>query len=154
MDNSRYYNDSLAYDFDMFLPKEKPQKKAKIVKMPQTAKKQAARKAAAEAVGSKVKAIAVIGFVLAVICANIFLRVRITDVNAQINDVKNEIVELKSEQTRLNVEFENRISFENLEQAAAALGMSKTDKSQVVYIRTNNTNAARTSDGVFSAAAN
>ena len=50
MDNSRYYNDSLAYDFDMFLPKEKPQK-AKIVKMPQTAKKKATRKAAATAVG-------------------------------------------------------------------------------------------------------
>ncbi len=153
MDNSRYYNDSLAYDFDMFLPKEKPQK-AKIVKMPHTAKKQAARKAAATAVGNRVKAIVAVGFILAVICANIFLRVRITEVNAQINDVKDEIVELQSEQTRLNVEFENRISYQNLEQAATALGMGKTDKSQVIYIRTNNTNAARTSDGVFSAAAN
>lgn len=153
MDNSRYYNDSLAYDFDMFLPKEKPQK-AKIVKMPQTAKKKAIRKAAATAVGNKVKAIAAIGFILAVICANIFLRVRITEVNSQINEVKNEIVELESEKTRLNVEFENRISYENLEEAAMALGMNKTDKSQVVYIRTNNTNAAQTSNGVFSAAAN
>ncbi|MBQ8549923.1 MAG: hypothetical protein IKL44_07515 [Clostridia bacterium] len=153
MDNSRYYNDSLAYDFDMFLPKEKPQK-AKIVKMPQTAKKQASRRAAATAVGKKVKAIAVIGFILAVICANIFLRVRITEVNSQISDIKGEITELQSEQTRLNVEFENRISYENLEQQAAALGMSKTDKSQVIYIRTNDTNAAVTSDGVFSAATN
>ncbi len=153
MDNSRYYNDSLAYDFDMFLPKEKPQK-AKIVKMPQTAQKKATRKAAATAVGNKMKAVAVIGFILAVICANIFLRVRITEVNSQINEVKNEIVELESEKTRLNVEFENRISYENLEQAAMALGMNKTDKSQVIYIRTNNTNAAQTSNGVFSAAAN
>ena len=151
MDNSRYYNDSLAYDFDMFLPKEKPQK-AKIVKMPTTAKKQASRKAAATEVGNKVKAIVTVGFILAVICANIFLRVRITEVDSQINNVNKEIVELQSEKTRLNVELENRISYENLEEQAMALGMSKTDKSQVVYIKTNDTNAAINSDGVFSAA--
>ena len=154
MDNSRYYNDSLAYDFDMFLPKEKPQPKAKIVKMPQTAQKQARRSAAAKEVGNRIKAIVAVGFVLAVVCANIFLRVRITEVDSQINNVNNEIVELQSEKTRLNVELENRISYENLEEQATALGMSKTDKSQVVYIKTNNTNAAITSDGVFSAAVN
>ena len=132
MDNSRYYNDSLAYDFDMFLPKEKSQPKAKIVKMPTTAKKQASRKAAATEVGNKVKAIVTVGFILAVICANIFLRVRITEVDSQINNVNKEIVELQEQ--------------------AMALGMSKTDKSQVVYIKTNDTNAAINSDGVFSAA--
>ncbi len=154
MDNSRYYNDSLAYDFDMFLPKEKHEHKAKIVKMPQTAKKQAARKAAATSVGNKVKAIAIVGFILAVVCANIFLRVRITEVDSQINDINNDIVELQSEKTRLNVALENRISYENLEEQATALGMSKTDKSQVIYIKTNNQNAAMTSDGIFSADVN
>lgn len=153
MDNSKYYNDSLAYDFDMFLPKEKPSK-AKIVKMPMTAKKKAARQAARSAVADRVRAVVIVGFILAVICGNIFLRVRITEVNSQINDIKTEITALESEQTRLNVALENRISYKNLEQAAQDLGMKKTDKSQVIYIRTNETNAARTSDGIFSAATN
>ncbi len=150
MDNSKYYNDSLAYDFDMFLPKESP-RKAKIVKMPQA--KNAARAKAKAAVSERLKAVAAIGFVLAIICANIFLRVRITEVNADINEIKSEIIELESEQTRLNVELENRISYNNLELAARELGMKKTDKSQVIYIRTNENNAARTSKGIFSAAA-
>ncbi len=152
MDNSKYYNDSLAYDFDMFMPKEKP-RKAKIVKMPQ-GKKSASSKSAVMAVSERIKAVVAIGFVFAIICANIFLRVRITEVNNQINEIKTEITELESEQTRLNVELENRISYKNLELAAKELGMKKTDKSQVIYIRTNENNAAKTSNGIFSAATN
>ena len=148
MDNSRYYNDSLAYDFDMFLPKEKTVK-AKIVKMPR--KKSVSSKRASVAVAQKIKTGAVIGFILAVVCANIFLRARITEVNAEISAVETEITELESEYTRLNVEFENRISYQNIEQVAKSLGMKKMDKSQVVYIKTNPTNAAVTSNGVFSA---
>ena len=148
MDNSKYYNDSLAYDFDMFLPKEKAVN-AKIVKMPR--KKTLSKARASALVAHKMKTVAVIGFVLAVVCANIFLRARITEINAEISTVKSEITELQSEYTRLNVDFENRISYQNIEQVAKTLGMKKMDKSQVVYIKTNPTNAAVTSDGVFSA---
>ncbi len=147
MDNSRYYNDSLAYDFDMFLPKEK----AKIVKMPQK-KSVKAKRVAASVVAERIKSAAIIAFVLSVICANIFLRVRITEINSEIAAVKSEIIELESEQTRLSVELENKISYKNIESAAVQLGMKKMDKSQVVYIKTNSTNAARTSDGLLSAA--
>lgn len=150
MDNSRYYNDSLAYDFDMFLPKEKPEK-AKIVKMPQK-KRATAKKAAVSVFAERIKSVAVIAFVLSVICANIFLRVRITEINSEISAVKSEITELESEQTRLSVELENKISYKNIESAAVQLGMKKMDKSQVIYIKTNSANAARTSDGLLSAA--
>ncbi len=150
MDNSRYYNDSLAYDFDMFLPRHSNES-AKIVKMPQK-KKTASQKRAKAVVSDSVKSIAIITFVLAVICANIFLRVKITEVNTDINKIKAEIVELESENTRLNVELENRLSYQNIEEAAVQLGMKKMDKSQVIYIKTNSANAAVTSDGVLSVA--
>ncbi len=150
MDNSRYYNDSLAYDFDMFLPKKNTEP-AKIVKMPQK-KKTSSRRRANLVVAESVKKVAIIAFVLSVICANIFLRVRITEVNNDINNIKTEIAELESENTRLNVELENRISFKNIEEAAVQLGMKKMDKSQVIYIKTNKSNAAVTSDGVLSVA--
>ena len=48
MNNLKYYNDSLAYDFQMFMPKEKPQAKPgnNVIKMPrQNAKKKARTKA-------------------------------------------------------------------------------------------------------------
>lgn len=150
MDNSRYYNDSLAYDFDMFLPKKNTES-AKIVKMPQK-KKSASKQRATAVVSENVKKIAIIAFVLSVICANIFLRVRITEVNDDINKIKTEIAELESENTRLNFEFENRISFKNIEESAVSLGMKKMDKSQIIYIKTNKTNAAVTSDGILSVA--
>ena len=44
MDNLKYYNDSLAYDFEMFMPrKEEPVRKDNIVKLPQTKQQRRAR---------------------------------------------------------------------------------------------------------------
>jgi hypothetical protein len=41
MNNLKYYNDSLAYDFDMFMPKTAPEERRdNIVVMPQKAEKQ------------------------------------------------------------------------------------------------------------------
>lgn len=119
--------------------------------MPQK-KRAKAKKAAVSVLAERIKSVAVIAFVLSVICANIFLRVRITEINSEISAVKSEITELESEQTRLSVELENKISYKNIESAAVQLGMKKMDKSQVIYIKTNSANAARTSDGLLSAA--
>ena len=44
INNSKYYNDSLAYDFELFMPKEKKQP-AKVVKMPEKKIKKARAKA-------------------------------------------------------------------------------------------------------------
>jgi len=49
MDNLKYYNDSLAYDFEMFMPKtaQKKEPRENIVVMPRKAAKAKKRKAAA-----------------------------------------------------------------------------------------------------------
>ena len=49
MDNLKYYNESLAYDFEMFMPKTDavPEKKDNIVVMPKVASKTKKRRAAA-----------------------------------------------------------------------------------------------------------
>ena len=39
------------------------------------------------------------------------------------------------------------VSYENLEEAARNLGMKKTDRSQIVYIKINDTNKAVDSKG-------
>ena len=148
MDNLKYYNDSLAYDFKRFEPKKaEPQKKNNVVRMPASRRTLAARSAIIAAVFRKLSAVAGVALVLALICANIFLRAQISEATAKIEKTKEQIEIYDSEVTRLNVECEKIISYSNLETAAHELGMKKMDKSQVVYIRVNDSNAAKNSDG-------
>lgn len=149
MDNLKYYNDSLAYDFEMFMPRkaEEPVRKDNIVKLPRTKQQRRAKKRAVKHISASAFAIMTAVFVLAAMCGNIFLRLQINEVNSKINDVKEEINVLESQKTSLEVEVERVISFSNIELEAAELGMQKMDKSQVKYIRVNDKNTAITKDG-------
>ena len=69
MNNAKYYNDSLAYDFDLFMPKTQNNPRAEIVKMP---KKNKTAKRAARREVSRVSSIILVGlFLVSVICAGI-----------------------------------------------------------------------------------
>lgn len=142
MDNLKYYNDSLAYDFNMFMPREKHQDN--IVKLPKSNKK---AKAATKKVSVTFSAILLSTFILAALCGNIFLRLKINEINTKINQTKAEIEELKSEKTELEVELERKLSFSNVELEATEMGMRKKDKSQVKYIKVNKNNTAVKEDG-------
>jgi cell division protein FtsL len=152
MNNLKYYNESLAYDFEMFMPKTNtaPKKKDNIVVMPKSAAKARKRKAeATKSLSAPVAFLMCAIFVLAGLCGNIALRLQINEVNDEINSVKSAISELDSEQVCLEVEMQRRISYSNLELEAVQLGMKKPDKENVTYIRVNDKNAARTRDGSF-----
>ena len=71
---------------------------------------------------------------------------KINEVNSQINATKAKINEVESEKISLEVEFERRISYANIELEATEMGMQKKDKSQVKYIRTNENNTASIKD--------
>ncbi len=150
MDNLKYYNDSLAYDFNMFMPRSseavKQEPQDNIVKMPVAAKRTRAR-AAKRTVSLSAFAVMFSVIILAALCGNIYLRLRINEVNSQINDVKSELDVIESERTSLQVELERRISYSNIEVEATELGMRKLDKSQVKYIRVNDKNTAVNSKG-------
>ena len=150
MNNVKYYNDSLAYDFEMFMPRTKTvsRKEDNIVKLPRERVKVAARKrAAARHLTASAFAVLTSVIILAALCGNIFLRIRINEVNSEINSIKAQIQEAKSEATALSVQIEREISFSNVELEATKLGMKKMDKSQVKYIRVNDKNTAVTKDG-------
>lgn len=151
MNNLKYYNDSLAYDFERFMPrtnKVAPEKKENIVAMPKThAVTKRRHRAATKALTSSAFAIMATTFILAALCGNIALRLQINEVNTQINDMKASLNELDSERTSLEVEMQRRISYSNVEFEATQMGMQKLSKDQVVYIRVNDKNAAKTADG-------
>lgn len=148
MNNMKYYNDSLAYDFERFMPRTAEKKNDNIIKMPvnKTHKQQVQRKAV-KAVSVSAFAILTALFMLAALCGNICLRLEINEMNDRINDMKSEISTLDSVQTELEVEFDRRISYENIELAATELGMTKRTKDQVKYIQVNDTDAAVTESG-------
>lgn len=146
----KYYNDSLAYDFEMFMPKtaENQNNRDNIVVMPKTAERSKRRtRAAARSLTSPALLIMTAVFILAGLCGNIALRIKINEVNSEINGVKSAITELDSEKTSLEVEIQRRISYSNLELEATQLGMRKMEKSNVKYIRVNDKDKAVTADG-------
>ena len=147
MDNLKYYNDSLAHDYDMFMPRPKRVEQDNIIKLPET-KTRSRRKAAAKSMSVTAFVVMVTVFVLAALCGNIFLRIQINEVNNDINNIKSQISELKSEKTELEVEFERKISYSNIELQAAEMGMAKCNKDQVNYIRVNDKNAALVDDDI------
>ncbi len=137
MDNMKYYTDSLAYDFSAFMPKEaRENKRDNIVKIPKT-KTRAAAKQKKMSVSAFAVMVSVV--MLAALCGNIFLRLQINEVNSKINAINKQINSLDSEKTSLEVELERKISYSNIEIEATELGMQKKDKSQVKYIRVNDT---------------
>lgn len=150
MNNLKYYNESLAYDFEMFAPKtvDTPKSRDNIVVMPNKNAKRR-QKSATKTVSAPALLIMTAVIVLAGLCGNIALRLQINEVNAEINDVRAAIAELDSEKTELEVEMQRRISYANLELEAMQLGMKKPEKENVVYIRVNDKDAAKTADGTL-----
>lgn len=152
MDNLKYYNDSLAYNFEMFAPKTKPieEPRDNIIVMPKVRRKARAKaKAAKVALYNPAVVIMCTIIALTVLCASIAVRLQINETTSKINDMKAAIAELDSEKTALEVELQRRISYANLELEAVQLGMKKPQKEDIVYVRVNDTNAAVTSDGQF-----
>ncbi|MEE1005826.1 MAG: hypothetical protein U0L66_01380 [Acutalibacteraceae bacterium] len=150
MNNMKYYNDSLAYDFEMFMPKTAERDKARdnIVVMPKAAERTKKRtRAAAKSLSSPMLLIMTVVFILAGLCGNIALRIQINEVNSEINEMKSSINELDSVKTSLEVEMQRRISYSNLELEATQLGMRKMEKDNVKYIRVNDKDKAVTANG-------
>ncbi len=148
VDNLKYYNDSLAYDFEMFMPRSAESvRKDNIIKLPQSKQQKHAKARAVKRVSASAFAVMTAAFMLAAMCGNICLRLQINEVNSKINDVKSEINALESQKTSLEVELKRVISYSNIELEAAEIGMQKMDKTQVKYIRVNDKNTAVTKDG-------
>jgi len=154
MNNLKYYEDSLAYDFSLFAPAEKVAntKRGKIIDIPREQKKRAMRRrAAASSVSGKVTAVLVTVFILAMLGGNIFLRSQITETEHNIAKVNKQISLADSKLAAATFAMEQKINYTNLENAAKDLGMKKMDKTQIVYIRTNQEDKAVVGDKILTA---
>ena len=157
MNNLKYYEDSLAYDFSLFAPAEKKEseqikKKGKIIDIPEDQKRNARRrKQAAYRVSGKVSAILVTVFVISMLAGNVYLRSQINETEYKIAEMNEEISAAQSQLDSVSFQVEQKISYKNLEEAAIDLGMRKMDKNQIVYLRTNKEDKAVVYNGELSA---
>ncbi len=126
--------DSTAYDFDLFTEKEKRE----VVEIPTRPARggRRSRKAAARRSGRSVLAIAAaVSVFLLLMVAQLHCQLQTSEVVAQINATEREIEALKSDNVRLQVELERKVSFENMEQSARAMGMQKISAAQREYVQ-------------------
>lgn len=128
MNNVKYWNDSLAHDFDMFMPKEKSATPDNVITIPEIKKK------SEKSQKGKIVSVIIAFFIIAAFFGNIYIHAEISKVSAEITETEAIGEELKSEQTRLNVELERKTSVGNLEKKAEQLGMQKQTKAQTNYI--------------------
>ena len=143
-----YYND--AYDFSLFEDK----KKAPVVKIPENkkAKKDKLRKqnavltntSARPALGfKKIATIVSVGaLVLFLFFFQINGNVKATETTDQITKTEKQIEHMKSEQVRLQMELDGKVSYENIEKAAEEAGMQKPTAMQMRYINIYDTDTA------------
>lgn len=145
MNNLKYYEDGLAYDFSMFTPAEKisPVKKGRIIDIPEEQKKRSLRRRrAASNLSGRISAVLATLFIIGMLGGNVFLRSQITETEQKITAMESQISLAESKLASANFQMEQKLSYNNLEQAATDLGMRKLSKSQVIYIKTNQDNKA------------
>ena len=143
-----YYND--AYDFALFEEK----KTAPVVDIPQNEKakrnvqqKQSnSHKKAAVHPALGFKKIATIASVSALVLLLFFFQidgnVKATETTDQISKTEKQIEQMKSEQIRLQMELDGKVSYENIEKAAEEAGMQKPTAMQMRYINIYDTDTA------------
>lgn len=139
------YRDSTAYDFDLFAPK-------KVVEIPDspTAKKRkqsASRKKKGTQTGRKVLSgrlttVAAVAAVVVLIIAQLHCQLQNSEVVDQIYQTEKQIEVLQSENTRLQVELEGKVSFTNMEAIAKSKGMQKATVAQTKYVNLHTEDAS------------
>ena len=138
METLNLYQNNVAYDFEMFAPKPKPEREAPVINYPTkkakdklNSERKARRKTSALGTG------VIIAVMLVVLFANVFTRAKISQVDMQINKQQKEILKLDSEITRLQCEVQSKMTYEFIEAKAIELGMQKMERSQIKYVNVN-----------------
>ncbi len=128
------YRDNTAYDFELFAPKKK-----EVVEIPVKPKVgiSTRRKAATRAHAgfrNRLVSIGAVVTVLVLVVAQLHCQLQNSEVVDQIHQTEKSIETLQSENTRLQVELDAKVSFSNMERIAKEMGMQKMTVAQMEYI--------------------
>lgn len=125
---NRFY-DNAAYDFEKFATKKN---EAKVIRLPENRNRH--RSSESLKLKAKLKIGAVVAVVLTLIVIQIHGQIKNSEVCAKINSTNEQITALEQEESRLNVELNTIVSFNNIENVAKEKGMQKATGAQTGYI--------------------
>lgn len=134
----RYNNTSVA-------PVLSPARRATVTPLP--VKRSRTREKAHSKAGARigVRTAAVVSVFIFFVGAwsfNLFTRAQISDVKDQIIACEESLKSLESENVSIEMQLENKVSYDNLETEAGKLGMVKRSDSQIKYINTRSEDTA------------
>ncbi len=142
-----YTNENLAYDLDRFASaapkKEQPVQQPARPRLVKPAQKtqQELRAEKVNNLQKIIKLLVVAALCLSFIAPNIYYRLEINELNGSIISLDKELNEKKSENARLNMALNAKISPENVQNYAEnVLGMVKRERYQIVYFDLDNGN--------------
>jgi len=121
------YRDSTAYDFERFAPKKK-----EVIELP--VERRATKSSASVLPRGRLVTMVGVVIVLLLIIAQLHCLLQTSETSDQISQTQKNIEILKSENTRLQVELDGKVSFTNMEAAAKEMGMKKITVAQTEYI--------------------
>ena len=122
---------SEAYDLSLF---ESRQSNIVALKPNKKQQKEQTRRARLQSVLNMAVAVFVAAAVIAVVGLMIASRVRLTEMNTEINNLQEELAALQSETITLKNELASQTSAESVEAYVEAHGMQKTESYQMRYI--------------------
>lgn len=128
---------SPAYNYDHFgvrvLDEERVERRLRIVekrKQEKQLKEQAARNAR-----NSLKIVIVSAILFTMVAAVMYCRVQLNEINAQYNNIKNQITVAESDNVRLNMELDAKASVYNIDEYAVdVLNMYKIGEQQINYL--------------------
>ena len=128
---------SPAYNYDHFgvrvLDEERVERRLRIVEKRKQEKQ--LKEQAAQSARNSLKIVIVSAILFTMVAAVMYCRVQLNEINAQYNNVKNQITVAESDNVRLNMELDAKASVYNIDEYAVdVLNMYKIGEQQINYL--------------------
>lgn len=126
-----------AYDYDHFgvrvLDEERVERRLRIVEKRKQEKQ--LKEQAAQSARNSFKIVIVSAILFTMVAAVMYCRVQLNEINAQYNNIKNQITVAESDNVRLNMELDAKASVYNIDEYAVdVLNMYKIGEQQINYL--------------------
>lgn len=134
----------VAYDLNHFAPSRQAKPRVRVakgVKRERSARAAQIWKTARLLLGAMV--------LVLLVCAVLYTQAAVTEVTTEIATKKQELKEQEAYNTYLTFQLDNKTSLRSIEEAAAGMGLSKVNSSQITYFRVEEGDGIQVKQGVL-----
>ena len=117
-----------AYDLSIYEKRKRPE--ISVVDKPLSPRPKSQKRS----VSLAVKFILTVAVILTFAALSIYGNVRRTELSDQLNTIQASIAQVENENKKLEAKLDSQLSLKRIEEEATRLGLSKTEKYQIVYV--------------------